>query len=204
MEPVCPNFTLAKGTVGWDQSYCRHALSKQRAISPTIVVNWCWWPWSLSRKWGSLCLNMESWSFLEATVRDLELSPSDYNVFDTHGAISLVEMTGRFLPNIGHQFLLVSGNGTSRDMYVSSLNLWCVYFFLLIKNLRIFYIIYYDYGFPSHMSSQILLSSPPIQLFVLFLFLLYFKRHMLMEFSILHLCWDKRVQSTGNWSLWFL
>lgn len=143
---------------------------------------------------------MESWSFLEATLRDLELSPSDYNVFDTHGAISLAEMTGRFLPNIGHQFLLVLGNGTNRNMYVSSLNLWFVHFFLLIKNLRIFYIIYYDHGFPSHMSSQILPSSLPIQLFVLFLFLLYFKRHMLMEFSILHLCWDKK-ESPVYWKL---
>lgn len=71
---------------------------------------------------------MESCSFMEATVRDLELSPSDF-VFDTHGAIPLA-MTGRFLPNIGHQFLLVSGNGTSRDMYVSYLNLGHVYLFL--------------------------------------------------------------------------
>lgn len=129
---------------------------------------------------------MESCSFLEATVRDLELSPSDF-VFDTPGAI-LAEMTGRFLPNIGHQFLFVSGNGTSRDMYVSSLNLWHVYFFLLIENKHFFHIIYYDHGFPFPMSSQILPSSPPIQLFALFLSLLYFKRHMLMEFSVSHFC----------------
>lgn len=73
---------------------------------------------------------MESCSFLEATFRDLELSPGDF-VFDTHGAILLTEMTGRFLPNIGHQFLFVSGNGTSRDMYVSSLNfVACIFLFV--------------------------------------------------------------------------
>lgn len=73
-------------------------------------------------------MDLELCSFLEATVRDSELSPSDF-VSAPYSASPLAEMTGRLLPNIGHRILLVFGNGTSRDMYVSTLNLWHVFLF---------------------------------------------------------------------------
>lgn len=49
-------------------------------------------------------MDLELCSFLDATFKDSELSPSNV-VFTTHGAVLLAERIGRLLPNTGYQTL---------------------------------------------------------------------------------------------------